>query len=399
MTRLFLNSGTALALSLASLGAAQAQQAIPIDIDAQPLPDALAELTAETGLQVTAASLLIESKESTQVNGVMTPKEALALMLQGTGLTLRSLGEDGAAVTGNVVSQNANDEPFDLGTLVVRGELIERTAQESQTSAVIISGEEIEARGETNLEQVFARTPGVVSGGSQGDISIRGIQTDGPTGVGGGRAITTTIDDIRLAPSQTIFGSSALSTWDLEQVEILRGPQSTQSGRNALAGAVRLISNDPAFEDEYRFRVGLGNNSSSVLSFVLNTPMVEDRLAFRLAFDQEQTNGSARNITLGTDDALFVDQTTIRASLRFDPTDRLSTVLKYTFIDEERGAQSLFASDFPPDRVVRADTQSTFSRTIEGLGLNIAYEINEQWTLQSRTTLTEYEHEDISDAD
>ncbi|MEM9911427.1 MAG: TonB-dependent receptor [Pseudomonadota bacterium] len=392
----------AIASALTTGAWAQDQQAI--DVPKQPLLQALDELSAETGKPILVRRDLINGLQSKPVAGTMSPRQALERMVGTTDLSVQEL-EDGSLVVTesdnlSFVSQNAFDEdPFDLGTIVLQGELIDRTAQESQTSAVIISGEELEERGETRLDQIIARTPGITSIDDGGSVTIRGIRTEGPTGVVSGSTITTTIDDIRLGPSASDFGSNALSTWDLEQVEILRGPQSTQSGRNALAGAVRLISNDPVFENQYRLRVGFGNNSTAVGSFVLNTPIVQDRLAFRLAVDHEQTDGSVRNTSLGTDDALFAEQTTVRASLRFEPTDRLSTVLRYTYIDEERGVQSLSAADFPPNRIVEEGDQSAFSRTINALSLNIGYEINDQLALESRTTRTDYEFGVIFDAD
>lgn len=136
-------------------------------------------------------------------------------------------------------------EPFDLGTIVLRGELIDRDIQESQTSAVVVPGDELERRGETDLRDTLARVPGVTDNGTR--PTIRGIVADTSLGnLTTTSAISTSLDGVRLTDYRNTRALQ-LSTWDLQQVEVLRGAQSTQSGRNALAGAIVLESRDPEF--------------------------------------------------------------------------------------------------------------------------------------------------------
>ena len=88
-----------------------------------------------------------------------------------------------SVVQGNeVVSQN-EDQAFDLGTILLRGELIVRDVQNTTTSVAVATGDELDARGETNLDQLLLWTPGVNF--DNGTISIRGVSSAG-IGVGGG---------------------------------------------------------------------------------------------------------------------------------------------------------------------------------------------------------------------
>ncbi|MEM8597430.1 MAG: TonB-dependent receptor plug domain-containing protein, partial [Pseudomonadota bacterium] len=231
----------ALVLSLTIAGAtiagttgAGAEERLVIDVPAQALGRALAELSDETALQVSVRSDLVAGKTSAAVQGMMTPTEALQVMLAGTGLAPSALGQDGVVIT---ASQSIADEgPIMLDQIVVEGELQTRTLQESQTSVAVITGESLERRSDTDLNGIAERTPGVTTSFNT-DFAIRGVTSGGPSFDGGAATVTTVVDGARVS-NLTVINNTNFSTWDLEQVEVLRGPQSTQTGRNALAGAV-----------------------------------------------------------------------------------------------------------------------------------------------------------------
>lgn len=82
-------------------------------------------------------------------------------------------------------------------------------------------------------------------------------------------------------PARRSIFNGPYSLWDLEQVEILRGPQSTQQGRNALAGAILFRSKDPTFDPEYRIRLEAGSNSLKRVSYLVNQPLIDGKLALR----------------------------------------------------------------------------------------------------------------------
>lgn len=355
--RIFLAS-TALGLTLASTSPVVAQDVI--DIPAQPLAAALTELATETGLQVTTTKAAVAGKVSAAVRGPLTPQAALRAMLSDTGLSIRTPEEDSAVLSfRDIASQNATDEeePFNLDTLVIRGELIDRDVQDSQTSAVVTTGLELEERGETAVAQTLQRIPGVQT---TNGLVIRGITEDG--GLGNGTqssTISVTTDGIRLSDYRNV-SLTDISTWDVEQVEVFRGSQSTQTGRNALAGAVVVEGAKPKFFPEYRLRLGANRNldfedadPGYQAAFVLNTPLVEDQLAFRLSVDKRETDD-------------FQDAQTIRASLLYEPTDQLSFGFTYSDIDNGLDVPTL----------------------VESPRLTVDYQINDSLTLTSRTQFT-----------
>ncbi|MEM8717635.1 MAG: STN domain-containing protein [Cyanobacteria bacterium P01_G01_bin.4] len=138
---------TASVMTVLATASAEAET-FKISIAPQPLGEAISQLSRSTGLDVAISDSLANERFSQGVRGEMSPQQALLKLLVGTSLSLREPDENSVLVTDHeVVTQNAiENTPFDLGTLVVRGELLERSVQDSQTSAVVVAGEELEAR-------------------------------------------------------------------------------------------------------------------------------------------------------------------------------------------------------------------------------------------------------------
>ncbi|MEL6647897.1 MAG: TonB-dependent receptor [Pseudomonadota bacterium] len=299
-------------------------------------------------------------------------KTAFVVLAMTTALTTLSFAQN-------------EDGSFDLGTIVLRGELQERTLQDSATSVVVETGEELEARSEQDLYAVLERTPGVTNAGNNTGIAIRGIDQRG-LGGGGSAVVSIQVDGIALPSTQsTFFGP--YSTFDLEQIEVLRGPQSTQQGRNALAGAVVIRSKDPSFDREAKVRVGFGSRNTYETAFAFNVPFIKDRLALRFSAENYQSDGWIANPTLGIDDFDERDASTIRAKLRWDPTDSLSFVASYTYASNVGSWAEADNAFFPAVRVNQSDFNFRHGSEHQILGLRAKWDINTAWTLETESTL------------
>lgn len=344
-TRLLQTTALVCTLGILAPIMAFADQAQPIDIPAQPLADAITELGTETGLRVAANANTILGMQSAAVRGPMTPTEALRKMLVGTGLSARPIGDDGAVVSMNFVSQNATDDPFDLGTLVLEGTLIDTPIQENQDSVIVVGGRELEDRGDEDIYDVIERTPGVIVSDQQRGFAIRGVDQRGLGNSNTGLAVSTQVDGVTLTNAATFDGP--YSVWDLEQLEIYRGPQGTQQGRAAQAGAIILRSADPTFSREFRLRGELGQLDTHGGAFVFNTPLVDNRLSFRLSGESRRSDGFVDNDTRGESNFNNSARDTIRAKLRWDPNPDISTIFSYSYTESERGGQELDGSFYP----------------------------------------------------
>ena len=240
MKNLRLIQTTALACTLGLLppAIASADQVEPIDIPAQPLADAITELGTETGLRVVANANTVAGKQSATVRGPMTPTEALRQMLIGTGLSVRNVGDDGAVVLMNFVSQNATNEPFELDAIVISLDRFPTTTADLASSTTILEAEDLQEQPslEDNPLDGLARVvPGIQPGSSFGSQ---------PTIRGRDPAVRVNGVDIlsRSLPSRgDIFG---LAGGSFGRLEVVRGADAT-FGQGASGGSINFITPSP----------------------------------------------------------------------------------------------------------------------------------------------------------
>jgi iron complex outermembrane receptor protein len=121
---------------------------------------------------------------------------------------------------------------------------------------------------------------------------------------------------------------------DINQVEVLRGPQGTLFGRNTTGGAVSITTNKPTDEFEGLVRAGIGNYDSRELMGMLNVPIVDDAVSARVVYRHAENDGFGRNINLnrrvGDDNTDYV-----RGSLKIAPSDGWSLVIVGDYFDRD----------------------------------------------------------------
>ena len=315
-------------------------------------------------------------------------------MARACSLCLFSLG----LTCGWLSAALAQEDAFDLGVLVLRGELQDRILQDSATSAAVETGEELDQRGDPNLDTLIERTPGVTLSGARVGLSIRGVSQSGLAVGGNGLLISTQVDGAALPNAfATIFGAD--STWDLGQVEVLRGPQSPQQGRNALAGAIIVRSADPEFFPEYRLRAEIGQRNFFRFALMANQPLIEDRLALRFAFEHQESDGYVFNPVLGDDRFDAQRMITKRVKLRWQVTDSVEAIVSFSHTNNRAGEDFVRAASFPAARINRSGQPSGEGAQHDNTGLRINWDINDVWRLESETTLYEVDYFRLEDFD
>lgn len=205
-----------------------------------------------------------------------------------------------------------------LGEVIVTANKTENTLQKTGIAVTTINGIEMRESGLVSSEQVLRNVPNVVvQGAARGYvIAIRGLGSDLPPGVGES-AVTTNFDGIYNFRAE----SGTLGFFDMNRVEVLRGPQGTLYGRNATGGVVNVISNDPVLNEfEGYGTVDVGNYSHLRFEGAVNAPL-GDKLAARVSFASVNRDGYLSN---GANDAVA---TGVRTKLRYQPSDKVDVVV------------------------------------------------------------------------
>lgn len=201
-----------------------------------------------------------------------------------------------AALTAAAVPVQAQEASTSLPPVQVIGEKMGRSEQDSVTAVTVFTAEEVAAKNKKTVLDVVSEVPNVTIGEFGGVANIRGSNGAGPgfsslAWKGATRARTATIID---GVSQVWTGGNLLSNglWDVEQVEVLRGPQSTMQGRSAVGGAIVLKTKDPSFKQEGALRLGLQQANGKLLNQVAGVVSgpLSDSLAYRLSADLTRGN-------------------------------------------------------------------------------------------------------------
>lgn len=305
-----------------------------------------------------------------EINNKFALKPLALAMLVGSGGVMAQ-----ATVTPDADAERTARASIEV--ITVTGEKTERSLKDTAASVAVINQQMLDSGQIVSMSDALKDVANVVVlTGAVPDI--RGVSGNGSaTGfnsfTGGARArVSNLVDGVAQPFVAEVTGDTGL--WDIEQVEVFRGPQSTSNGRNSIGGAVIVRTRDPVMQTEGAVRLGYRNQDNfldSALAF--STPIVEDELAVRLA--TQWINGDtysnpvvyASNPT-NTDFAALETQNS-RAKLLWTPkanTD-LKLLYSYSHFQEEGNAGRLFfdaknPQDYIPlfqrDMKTEADTHS-----------------------------------------
>jgi outer membrane receptor protein involved in Fe transport len=201
-------------------------------------------------------------------------------------------------------------------------------------SLSVLDQQVIAERGGEHLQDILNAAPNVnfASGASRGRyLQIRGIGERSQFVDPVNPSVGMLIDDIDVSGM-----GGAATLFDVRQVEILRGPQGTRFGANALAGMVNIRTNDPTDAFEALVSSGYGNYDSWNMGTVVSGPLAEGLLG-RLAVQQKRSDGYTDNDFLDRDNTQNIDELSTRGKLRWAASDELSIDLTGFYVDIDNG--------------------------------------------------------------
>ncbi len=306
-----------------SYGTAFAQEKAPINIAPQPLTTALYEFGGQTGREVMFTPGVTAAKTTAGVSAGLDDEAALADLLRGTGLTFRLQG--GVFVItqqgeGGSSPQSAS-AGGDVEALIVTAQKREENIQDVPIAISAFSQQALETQKIEGGFDLLKAIPNVTfskNNFTSYNFSIRGIGT---------KAVSATTDPgVAVSFNNTALLQNRLfeqEYFDVERVEVLRGPQGTLYGRNATAGVINVISAKPDLGEFDGWVKGeVGNYQTKRVSAMVNIPLVEDKLAIRFAgalTDRQgyDYNSVTKNAVNGR------DLWSARVTVGFEPTERL----------------------------------------------------------------------------
>jgi iron complex outermembrane recepter protein len=236
-----------------------------------------------------------------------------------------------------------------LETITVTATRREENIIDVPLAVTALDGDELNRRGLTQIESFASQVPGF-SIENQGRIGVRLILRGQNTGGSvGGAAVATTLDDIVLtsgsALSRGALVTPNLDLFDMERIEVLRGPQGTLYGANALGGLLKYVARKPDLDgrsgtlelgsDSVRY----GETGYSVKG-ALNLP-VSDAAALRLTGYFSDVPGYVDNPALGLSDVNGGELAGGRAALVIEPNDALSLRLTAGFQSDSYGSEGI----------------------------------------------------------
>ena len=182
-----------------------------------------------------------------------------------------------------------------LEEVVVTAERQEASISDTSISISAFTSEQIEAFGLRDQADLQNLVPATVI--LPYDAAIRGVGRNFRS-LGGDPGISTYINGVY---SEDLYTATIQSFWDIDRVEILRGPQGTLYGRNAIGGAMNFIHKKPTQEFDAKIKTVVGNHDMVDFYGALSGPLIEDKLAARFTWMNRERDGYIKDLGGGPD--------------------------------------------------------------------------------------------------
>ena len=334
-------------LALADIQPAQSQ--VPtkdFNVPAQSATTGIPEFARQAGIQILVSEPLVRGKRIAAVTGSHSVPEALAILLRDTGLSVTS--KDGATYTvaaaqpppttlnSNVASGmvaasqmsaqsvTADESPSGIEEIIVTAQHEAQELSKTPVAITAITGADLQKSGVTSTAELTGSVPNfsiIRTGNLQ--ITIRGVTSNDATEKGD-PSTAFMMDGVYIARPQ----AQDVSFFDVNRVEVLRGPQGTLWGRNTTAGLVHVITNTPEHKDSAALNFSYGSYNSIQTDGMLNMDLGPDA-AVRASFATDKRNSYFQTEQpTRYDTNPDRDNTSLRLQGLFNLSDRVNLLLR-----------------------------------------------------------------------
>lgn len=213
--------------------------------------------------------------------------------------------------------------------VTVTAERREASIQDTSISITALTAESLDDFGIRNQEDLQNFIPATTI--QPYDSTIRGVGRNFRA-LGGDPGVATYMNGIY---SEDLLTATAATFWDVERIEILRGPQGTLYGRNAVGGAINVLYKPPEDELDYSFKSVLGNFGTNEWYGMVNTPLIDDTLSARVNFSLRDRDGIVKDLGGGEDiDSLGTEN--VAGQFKWTPSDTVEVNVRQNFMTIDR---------------------------------------------------------------
>ncbi|MCL1123656.1 TonB-dependent receptor [Shewanella surugensis] len=277
----------------------------------------------------------------------------------------------------------------DMEVMVVTSDFRGAKLEDIPASITVIDQQQMEDEGAQHFEDILNSVANLNwSGGSSRPkyFQIRGVGEQEEYKGAPNSSVGYIIDDIDLSGLGMVS-----SLYDLQQVEVLRGPQGTQYGANALAGLIYLKSNDPTVESEHGAEVSVGSDDLRTFSGYSSGSVTDSGdLLYRVSLQQHNQNGYMNNQYLGRDDTNARDEFTGHGKLRWLATDDLQFDLSLLFANYNNGYDAWTLDNNGENTLT--DTPGVDEQKTTGASLKTTYDGFDKFEITSLSSVAKTTH-------
>jgi iron complex outermembrane recepter protein len=302
----------------------------------------------------------------------------------------------------------AAEDEAGLTEIVVTAQKRSQNLQDVPAAISAFSADDLVQRGVSETSDLMGTLPNLqvtsAYGDTQPNFSLRGISVANEFSASTASPVGVYVDEVY----QSFRAAHGQQLYDLERVEVLRGPQGTLYGRNTTGGAINFITRRPDLSGTNGYlTLGYGNYDTIKAEGAVEVTLAEDKAGLRAAFTRTKGDGYTFNPVDGQDYANS-DSVAGRLSLRFKPTETLDITLKGYFAKNDprqdipygigylagrtnAGGYSRFAprpelgGRLLRENEIQSDTAGEYFTSSRGLSLNITAELSDALTLTSIT--------------
>jgi iron complex outermembrane receptor protein len=254
------------------------------------------------------------------------------------------------AQSGTTSGAEAPSQGLEISEIIVTARRVEERLQDVPISITVFNQQQLTERNVVNAADLAAYTPSLSAntnfGQENSSFAIRGFNQDAGTQP----TVAVYFADVvalrgPTQGTQAGDGAGPGSFFDLQNVQVLKGPQGTLFGRNTDGGAVLFVPQKPTADLDGYVEVSAGNYDMNRVQAAFNAPL-NDNIRFRVAVDHEERAGYLNNISgIGPEDYNNIDYTAVRASMVVDVTSNIEnyTIASFSRSDTNGSVQKLIA--------------------------------------------------------